>query len=155
MISVAASLGVLVAPAYAGCPGGCTRSSSFSVPLSGTVYDSATGEEVSISADLHLVVHPPGPCTSTCPAGTVYANIGGSTARGVISNDLYFFNGADSIQIPPGPPAKPIDTSLGFDLRSPAHPPAPIRVSLHLTFNDDGSLNVSQASYSFYDSSST
>ena len=140
-------------PAQAG-----TSASTADLPLSGSFFNSVTGEYVDITGDLHIVTSVT--FFSTALTTTLYATIPDNvTAIGRTSGRPYRVDGVNQIQITASPtssyPPTPVRKALSFTV----WPPGPIRwtprpstddliMSLSLRFTTDGVLLEGSSSVS-------
>jgi hypothetical protein len=126
------------------------------VPFSGSIYDAATGENVSVSGELHDVTLLRGSETAGWTVD-LHSVLGFTTATGETSRATYLAYGADhgTAHYPPGPPVRAF-FNLSFFLHpadpcftapgnppGPCHPPVPIRalaLQLKESFNADGAV---------------
>ena len=89
-VAFVAALAVLVGASAASAS---TVVSQRELTLSGTVFDTATSESVTIQSGLHLST------AASNGQATIYVNLDNTTATGNISGLSYSFSGADTIQL--------------------------------------------------------
>ncbi|SDH84859.1 hypothetical protein SAMN05192558_105333 [Actinokineospora alba] len=103
----------------------------------------AADDTVDIAGTLHLVARLTG-SDQTGWTLTWRTNVDHTTGTGQ-SGTHYVVTGADTgtATLPPGPPTRPAPLPATFSLLPPGpptHPPSPIRLAVHLAYDETGSL---------------
>ncbi len=143
---LAACVGLLLSVIGVGAAGAASTPATDSrqIAFAGSAYLPEANETVDLAGSLHLVTRLTG---SEQTGWTLYwrANLDNTTGTGQTTGTGYVGSGADkgTVTLPPGPPVRSSPLQATFTLLPPGpptHPPSPIRLAVHLTYNETGQL---------------
>jgi hypothetical protein len=137
-VAFVAALAVLVAPSAASAS---TLVSQRELTLSGTVFDTATSESVTIQSGLHLST------AASDGQATIYVNLDNTTATGNISGLSYSFVGADTIQLQAAVVPQVVPVTFNLYRRRKGTVVVLEQVQISLTFDQTGALTDASASF--------
>lgn len=145
-VVLAACAGLLLSVTGVGAGNAATAPSTDSrqVAFAGAAYLAEADETVDISGNLHLATR----LTGSDQAGWTLSwqtNLDNTTGTGQTTGTRYVGSGADTgtVTLPPGPPTRSALVQPTFTLLPPGpptHPPSPIRLGAHLTYDEGGHL---------------
>jgi hypothetical protein len=118
---------------------------SSQVTFTGTAYLADANETVDIVGNVHLVTR----LTGTEQTGWTLdwqTNLDNVTGFGLITGTRYVGSGADNgtVTLPPGPPTRSATLQATFTLLPPGpptHPPSPIRLAAHVSYDETGQVS--------------
>lgn len=144
---LAVCAGVLLGMSGLGAASAATAPSTESrqATFAGSAYLADPNETVDLVGNLHLVTR----LTGTEQTGwTLYwsTNLDHTTGTGQTTGTHYVGSGADTgtVTFPPGPPVRSASLQATFTLLPPGpptHPPSPIRLAVHLSYDGTGQVS--------------